>query len=632
MAENRDQFQKYMQIMGRLITANEERHNDAEKCMRMCMGGKHQWEEAVYDGLDAAGMPVISDNQIQRNISLHAGYYLRNMWDFRWEGDNSNLDAPIELANLYHYHVRNINYKDFVDLMVYTLGCIFEGAWLYSWEMGNDGAKDIGVTYRSILGMYPDPQVLTHDWGGPDAAILGFKKFVRYEDVAEEFPEFAEKIKDQLKQVKAKGYEYDSDFLRQDEHLRARAGDFYDEVNGMPALCEIWDYERERKLFVADAETNRLFRAPKTEAARKLFMMRPGASDRYTYIEKKVKVLYRRMFMPLIEDTMLLEEAHDIQPMTADGKNRMPVVPFSALITNDEPKGFVKDSIGLQEMHNKLTSSHLHTAITNAAPNRFHSAEDYESVEEAERYEEDAALPGQRPYRMKKGRVNPPQVEQPNPMDAESHKLNDAAPAMIRDSMQMSDVIAGVQEKEETLGQFEGRQEAALIALGPTNSIWTHAQIKCADIEWSMMRELGEEKIERIIDARPSSDVFKDDDEVIVNMQLEGGLSEHNLAEIERGKVTPIQVQFSSSHKSYVTGMLMKIIQGIPDPRVANALLPSLFKQFPLPREEREKVVAALDGIIADRNADIQGGINPDATPKAGGNAMPVGPAQAAMA
>lgn len=522
MPEKADKFQHYVRLMGRLIEANDYRHKEAEEAIKMVKGGKDQWNSGTYEGIKASGRPIVTDNHIQRNISTHAGYYLTHQWDYRWDGDNSNMDSPIEVANLYHYHIRNRNYKDFVDLMVYTFGITHQGAWEYYFELGEDGAKDIGVNYNSILGIYPDPQCDDWDWGGPKANVLGFGKFVRIEDIIEIAPELEDDLKREMTQIKKNGYNYDNQFLK-DGRLKGRAADYYDSLNGMPKVFEVWDYETENKKFLFNAENNSTMRAPQTELSLGLFMRIPGNAKKYQVIEKKVKILYRRMFSSILPDKFIVDEQHEVQCQTANNKQRMPIVPFSGLIVDGEGKGFVKDATDMQVTRNRLLTSSVYTAATNSAPNKFHDVDNYESEDEAERYEENGGMPGQRPYRMKPGKVRAPITETPINLDPEIHKLIDIAPGMIRDVMQVPDVISGVQEKQETLGQFEGRQEAAIIALGPTNANWNQAQISCADIEWSMMRILGQEKIERIIDSGPKSDLFPSDEEIIVNMKDEAG-------------------------------------------------------------------------------------------------------------
>lgn len=93
----------------------------------------------------------------------------------------------------------------------------------------------------------------------------------------------------------------------------------------------------------------------------------------------------------------------------------------------------------------------------------------------------------------------------------------------------------------------------------------------------------------------------------------------YNLAEIPRGKVTPVQTTFSTTHKSRMVQIISKVVETLPDPRVVNVLMPSLFRSMPLPREEREKVVAELEKVVNDRASEL--GLPPEAAAQGQGEA-----------
>lgn len=609
-----DLYAKYMNLMGSLVNANQERLNLAEKCQKFVKGGKWQWEDGVFEAMESMGRPVISDNQVRRNIILHAGYHLQNAYDFKWEGSNEDPNAPIELANLYHYHVRNANHMDFVDLMVYIYGCTYEGVWEYYWGMAEDGAKDIRVDYHNGLGIYKDPQCMHWDYGGPKANILGWGKFVRTEDLAAQFPQYAGKLKEQLEVIKKKGYDYKR--YEDEYHLKGRAAEFYDEYQGMPKLMEIWDYEYKESKSIYDLDRGEFSNeAPRSSAAQDQFMRIPGNVDKFSLVPRKEKVLMRRMFCSILPEIMLVNEPHDNPIYQADGQVRMPIVPFSSVITDDESQGFVIDAMGEQMSLNKMKSSNLFAAVTNSAPNKYHDPEDYEHPNEAKRREQNGALPGMRPYRMKRGRVNPPKQEEPGRIDPESHKIVDNAPSTIRDLMMAPDVIAGVQEKQETLGQFEGRRESALTALGPTNAIWAKSQISCADCEWSMMQSLGEEGITRFINSGPNTDLFPMDDDVPVNVPTARGI-QNDLASIPRGKVTVVQITYSPSHRAHLLEQMIKVRGLFPNPQVATEIDPIIAEQLPIPKEHRDKIANALQPAAINQLAGAPGAGGGSATPE----------------
>jgi hypothetical protein len=336
-----------------------------------------------------------------------------------------------------------------------------------------------------------------------------------------------------------------------------------------------------------------------------MFMRLPGNADKFTVIKKKNKTLYRRMFCTLLPEVLLIDEPHDNPCTTADGKQRMPVVPFSSIIVDDKAKGFVFDSIGMQQALNKVKSSNIHTAVSNSAPNSYHNVDDYKEAGEAKRRESDGALPGQRPYRMKKDRVNPPKKEQMQPIDPAMQNMENSMPELIANAMQAPRVIQGAQENQETLGQFEGRRESALTMLGPTNSFWAKAQMSCADCEWSMIRTLGDEGIERIIDSGPSTDLFPGTGGIIVNMQTPNGRM-YDLSQIKRGRVVATQVAYSPTYRSRLLDMLLKIRGLIPS--VAPAMDPMLMDSMPLPKEQRDKLISAVSQASTNMIAGAPGG------------------------
>jgi hypothetical protein len=603
--KDKDKYSKYLSSFGQLICANREEHDIAEKCLRMVIGGKYQWDKGIYDAIESSGRPVITDNHVQRNISVHCGYYLQNAYDYKWEGDNQDPNAPMELANLYHSHVRHANNMDFVNLMVYFYGLVRESYWEYYWADGEDGAKEIGVSYNNSLGVYKDPQCRTFDWGGPDASILGFGKFVRVEELISQFEEYAEELKYQYDVIRKNGYNFDQ--WDNDKWLKGRAADMFDTYNGMPKLMEIWDYEYENLNRIYSFENNDFLEsAPKRPEAQDMFMRLPGNAEKFKVVKKKNKTLYRRMFCSLLPEVLLIDEPHDNPITTADGKQRMPVVPFSSIIVDDQAKGHVFDSMPLQQSLNKAKSSNLYVAVTNSAPNSYHNVDDYEDPSEAKRRETDGSLPGQRPYRMKKDRVNPPKKEQVEQIDPAMQKIEEEMPELIRNSMQAPSVIQGTQENQETLGQFEGRRESALTMMGPTNSNWSKAQMSCADCEWSMMRTLGNEGIERVIDSGPSTELFPGTGNIVVNMQTPNGRM-YDLSQIQRGKVVATQVAYSPTYRSRLLDMLLKI-RGLM-PTIAPAMDPILMDSMPLPKEQKDKLVSAMTQATTNMIAGNAGGV-----------------------
>lgn len=596
MKKNRDKYEYHMIEFARFVDANKEHHEALEKYLCAVKGGDGQWDKGALARLKEEGRPPLTDNQLHRNIQLHAGYFLQNAMDIKWEGSNDNLDAPIELANLYHRHIREINMKDFVDLQVYVLGCILEGAWEYFWRVGEDGAKDIGVRPLPILATYRDPHCDELDWGGPRASRLKLAKWATPETIVELWPETEGDLKDELKYIKEHGYAYET----KDQHLRGRYGDFYDSWSGMAKVIENWYYTVEKRKVAFDIQTMQEARnVPiNNPEALRAFMRIPGNEGRFAITSKKIKTLWRTVIIPaLLPGMLVVDEPHEVQVQTAAGDPRLPVVPFSALVVENEKKGFVADAVDLNMLRNKLLTSSVHVAVTNSANNEFIAPEAFIDDFEAQRYEERRALPGQT-FKMKLKyfirQLLPRRQEGPR-FDADSHKLREDQVPAIRNVMMTPDVVAGVKEKgDEPLGSFIRRQAAAMTGMAPTNAYWEASQRACADIEWDMMRQLGEEGIERVIESGPDSKVYPGDAEIIVNMRTERGVV-NDLGSIPRGKVVVTQVTFTQSQRAELLDMLLQIKELFVEPFEQQVLKKALVENLPLPKEKREELTAALE-------------------------------------
>lgn len=615
MEPNRDKFEQRWEQFARILDFNAGWHNEMENFLLAVRGGAGMWDPNARRRLEKERRPYFTDNLLHRNLQIHVGHYLKNAMDFRYDGDNSNLDAPIELANLYHRHIRQTNKLDYEDMKVWFMGSVFMGAFVYDWILNEDGAKDIGCSSFPMLATYRDPHCGSLDIGGPETSVLHFSKWGTPETLAEMFPEAEGELKDQIEYIKKRGYTYET----KNEHLRDRYGDFYDQWSGMGRVIECWYYQSEKRDVALDlADPRGTVEAPHVPVQDKNklneFMRRPGFSERFYITRTNTKILYKDILVPAFFRDRVHSEEHPVQVKTSDGKNRMPIATFSAYTVGEEPKGLIADALPLNMLKNRLLTSQVHVAISNASNNVHIAPESFIDPKEAEEYIDKRSLGG-RTWKHKieyfiRGML--PKKEEANKMDTEAYALTDRMDNSVRNSMLTPDVVMGEKEKGtsgEPLGSFARRQVQAMTALAPVNANWESTQMVRADIEWSMMRTLGDEGVERVIESGPDSEMFPGTKEIIVNMQRERGGTANDLSKIPRGKVTVVKREFTDTQATELLSVVLDSKELFESPQEQLVLKELIVEGMPIPKAKKDQLLAAI------RPAEVQPGAAPGAVP-----------------
>ena len=609
MKRDREKAEYLTDEFTRFVDANKGWHDDLEMYLKAIMGGDDMWDPDVLDRMKRQRLPRITENLMQRNLRIHMNNYLENARDWKWDGDNSNLDAPIELANLYHRHVNFINKTHIVDLSVFFYAALLQSGWEYYWIMGEDGQREIGVRKLSMLGTYPDPHCDELDWGGPKASKLKFAKWATPETIVDLWPDAADELKDELKYIKEHGYTYQGT----NNVVRDRIGDFFDSWSGMLKIIESWYYTSETVKMAIDLTD--MQEAPEVplndkKKLREFMQMNSMNQERYHIVEKPYqKMLNKTIHCPIaLHGYLLTDEFHEIQAKMANGQKRMPVVPVTILEVGEQAKGLVKDALPLNRIRNSFLTTSVMIAASNASNNDFIAPKAFIDDDEAQRYEDEKAMHG-RTFRFKLQyflRNLLPKKQEPNRMDPESTKIySDMEPA-VRNAMLTPEVTQGIKEKgDEPLGSFIRRRNDAFSALTPSMENWDNAMTVRADVEWWMIQVLGQENIERIIDSGPDSKVYPGKRPVVVNQVLDNGQQINRLSDIPRGRAVVVKTAFTSTQRDEILATSIEIKDMFTDPLEAQVLKKIVVQNSPYPREQKEELIAAVEKVQANLEAQM---------------------------
>jgi len=267
-------------------------------------------------------------------------------------------------------------------------------------------------------------------------------------------------------------------------------------------------------------------------------------------------------------------------------------------------------------LHNKLLTGHAHAAASNSSGNVYATPLAFITDNEAKRYASDRATGGKTFWFKAEHFIRRmwPQKEEPSEMDAESHKLQNDTLNAIKEVMLTPDVIRGERgSAQEPASSFLSRQSQGKKALSPIMKQWEGTMATCAEIEWSMYMELGNEGVERVIQPGNDSKVYAGEPQIITNMRLSDGSVDNDMSRIPRGRISVVRRVASETEREQLASVALDVMKIFASPEEQIILKKVIAEGLPMRKKLRDELVA-----VVERTGQM--------TPGAGGPGAPGAP------